>query len=155
MIENMMDITAPAEKVFDFVVDIRNKPQWNPQLLQAELLTPEPIQEGTMFRAQFGRGVGEALIEDLKLNRPHSWEAISRSRALDAHTEGRIDETSDGSRLIMRTQLRPRGMLRLLTPALNSWMHRMLDQDLRRIKIILEGGALSIFPVRPPRRRLR
>jgi hypothetical protein len=140
MIENMIDIVAPTEKVFDFVVDIRNEPQWNPQLLQAELLTPVPIQTGAMFRAKFGRGVGEALIEDLKINRPHSWEAISRSRALDAHTEGQIDETSSGSRLIMRTQLRPHGILRLLTPALNPWMQRMLDQDMRRIKIILEGG---------------
>ena len=26
MIENMLDIAAPAEKVFDFVVDVRNEP---------------------------------------------------------------------------------------------------------------------------------
>lgn len=58
MIENMLDIAAPAEKVFDFVVDVRNEPRWNPQMLHAEMLTPEPIGAGTTFRVRFGRGVG-------------------------------------------------------------------------------------------------
>ena len=43
MIENVLNIAAPAEKVFDFVVDVRNEPRWNTQMLHAEMLTPEPI----------------------------------------------------------------------------------------------------------------
>ena len=43
MIENVLNIAAPAEKVFDFVVDVRNEPQWNTQMLHAEMLTPEPM----------------------------------------------------------------------------------------------------------------
>ena len=31
--------------------------------------------------------------------------------------------------VFLRTQLRPHGFLRLLTPALGWWMHRTLDQD--------------------------
>jgi len=58
-VENVIEIAASAEKVFDFVVDVRNEPQWNPQLLQAEMLTPEPMGVGTRFRVRFGRGVGE------------------------------------------------------------------------------------------------
>jgi hypothetical protein len=41
MIENMLNIAAPAEKVFDFVVNVRNEPQWNPQMVHAEMLSPE------------------------------------------------------------------------------------------------------------------
>jgi Wax ester synthase-like Acyl-CoA acyltransferase domain/Polyketide cyclase / dehydrase and lipid transport len=140
---NVIDIAAPREKVFDFVVDVRNEPRWNPQLLQAEMLTPEPIGVGTTFRVGFGRGVGEALIEDTKIDRPGSWAAISRSRALDAQTEGKIDKIADGSRLIMRTELRPHGVLRLLTPGLGWWMHRTLDEDLQRMKALLEDGAAT------------
>ena len=36
MIENVLDIAAPAEKVFDFVVDVRNEPRWNRQDLSDE-----------------------------------------------------------------------------------------------------------------------
>ncbi|HET9301419.1 MAG TPA: SRPBCC family protein [Propionibacteriaceae bacterium] len=148
-IENVIEIAAPAEKVFDFVVDVRNEPQWNPQMLQAEMLTPEPIGAGTRFRVRFGRGVGEALIEDIRVSRPRSWAAISQSRALDVLSEGQIDETSDGSRLVMRMRLHPRGTLRLLTPVLGVFMHRTMDQDLRRVKARLEPDPSTAVQAAP------
>jgi diacylglycerol O-acyltransferase / wax synthase len=142
-IENVIDIAAPAEKIFDFIVDVRNEPLWNPQLLHAEMLTPEPIVVGTTFLVRFGRGVGEARIEDTKVDRPRTWSAVSRSQALDAYSQGQIDDIPGGCRLIMRTQLRPHGIFRLLTPALGQWMHRTLDQDLHRMRALLEDGAAT------------
>ena len=58
-------------------------------------------------------GVGEALIEDTKIDRPRSWTATSRSRALDAQTEGKIHDIS-GRCEVFHTQLRPP---RVLAPA--------------------------------------
>jgi hypothetical protein len=84
------------------------------------MLTPEPVGVGTTFLVKFGRGVGDARIEDTKVDRPRAWEATSRSRVLDAQSEGKIDSTTGGCRLIMRTRLRP--MLRLVTPALGWFM---------------------------------
>ena len=135
---NVIEIAAPADKVFDFVVDVRNEPQWNPQMLHAEMLTAEPIGVGTRFCVTFGRGVGEALIEDIRVSRPRSWAALSRSRALDVLSEGQIEKTADGCRLLIRMRLRPHGILRLLTPGLGLFMQRTLDQDLRRVKALLE-----------------
>ena len=63
-------------------------------------------------------GVGEALIEDTKIDRPRSWTATSRSRALDAQTEGQIHHISGRCEVFLHTQLRPPGFLRLLTTAL-------------------------------------
>jgi diacylglycerol O-acyltransferase len=140
-VENAIDIAAPAEEIFDVIVDVRNEPRWNPQMLRAQMVTPEPVAAGTTFRVTFGRGVGEALIEDTKIDRPRSWTAISRSRALDARTEGQIHDISGRCEVFLRTQLRPHGFLRLLTPALGWWMHRTLDQDLRRVKILVEHEA--------------
>ena len=149
MIENMLDIATPAERVFDFVVDVRNEPRWNPQMLHAEMLTSEPLGVGTTFRVRFGRGVGDGLINDTKINRPRSWAAIGRSRALDAESAGEINDITGGCRLIMRTELRPHGILRLLTPALRWWMRRTLDQDLRRMKAVLEGGVSTATESEP------
>jgi len=140
MIENVLNIAAPAEKVFDFVVDVRNEPRWNPQMLHAEMLTPEPIGVGATFRVRFGRGVGDGLINHTKINRPRSWAAISRSRALDAETAGEISDITGGCRLIMRTELRPHGILRLLTPALRWWMRHTFNQDLQRMKAVSKMG---------------
>jgi WS/DGAT/MGAT family acyltransferase len=149
-VEHVIEIAAPAERVFDFVVDVRNEPQWNPQMLHAEMLTPEPIGVGTRFRVMFGRRVGEALIEDIQIKRPGSWAAVSRSRALDVLSEAEIEKTGNGSRLVMRMRLRPHGALRLLTPALGLFMHRTLDRDLRRVKALLEpltSTAVQAAPV--------
>jgi Wax ester synthase-like Acyl-CoA acyltransferase domain/Polyketide cyclase / dehydrase and lipid transport len=148
-IENVIEIEAPAEKVFDSVVDVRNEPQWNPQMLHAEMLTPEPIGVGTRFRVTFGRRVGEALIEDIGINRPRSWAAVSRSGALDVLSEGLIDETANGSRLVMRMRLRPHGTWRVLTPALGLFMRRALDQDLRRVKALLEPHRSTAVQAAP------
>ena len=43
-----------------------------------------------------------------------------------------------------RTKLRPHGFLRLLTPALGWWMQRTLDQDLRRVKTLVEHKASNV-----------
>ncbi|HEX3197900.1 MAG TPA: wax ester/triacylglycerol synthase domain-containing protein, partial [Propionibacteriaceae bacterium] len=143
-VENMIDIAAPAEEVFDFVVDVRNEPRWNPQLLHVQMLTPEPVGAGTRFRVIFGRGVGEVVIEDTKVDRPRLWAAVSRSRVLDVESEGQILGAPGGSRLIIRTRLRPRGTLRLLTPALGWRMHRIWEHDLVRVKTLLEHETSTV-----------
>jgi diacylglycerol O-acyltransferase / wax synthase len=137
-LENMIDISAPAHEVFDLVVDLRNEPQWNPELLHVQMLTPDPVDVGTRFRATFGRGVGEAIIEDTQVDRPHTWKAVSRSRVLNAESEGEILDLGEASRLVIKTRLLPRGMARLLTPALGWWMHHIWEHDLRTVKTLLE-----------------
>lgn len=135
-LENTIEIAAPAEEVFDLVADVRNEPRWNSQLLDVQMLTSAPVGVGTRFLVRFGRGVGRALLAGV--DRPRSWTAVSRSRVLDAQTEGRVDDVPGGSRLTIRSRLRPHGVLRLLTPVLGLWMRRIWDQDLRRVKAVLE-----------------
>src|SRR3954452_5989938 len=103
------------------------------------MLTPEPIGVGTAFRVKFARGVGEAVIEDTQFDRPGSWTAVSRSGVLDAETQAAVLVIPCGSRLVIRTRLRPRGALRLVGPALAWWMRRTWDRDLARVKMLLEG----------------
>jgi hypothetical protein len=85
--QNMIDIAAPPGEVFDFIVDVQNEPRWNPRMLDVQMLTPEPIGAGTRFCVTFGRGVGDAVIEDTKVDRPNRWTALSGSRVLDAESE--------------------------------------------------------------------
>jgi hypothetical protein len=65
MIENVRHIAASAEKVFDFVADVRSEPRWHPQILHGGC-PPEPIGVGTTFRVRSGRGVGNGLIKDTR-----------------------------------------------------------------------------------------
>jgi hypothetical protein len=138
--EQGIDIAAPAKAVFDYVTDLRREPEWNPQMRDVQKLTPGPIDVGTTYRVRFGRGVGMATIENTAFDRPRYWSAMSRSRRLDVRAEGSVVETAPGCRLSVRTELQPRGLLRLLAPVLGQVMRRSWEQDLRRIKTIMESS---------------
>ena len=78
-------------------------------------------------------------IEVVRFERPRLWESIGRSRRLQAVTHGRIGATQDGARLIMRMELRPRGVPWLLLPLLARYMHRQQERNLAAIKSRLQG----------------
>ena len=140
----VIDIAAPAEEIFDVIVDARNEPRWNPKMLRAQMLIPGPVAAGTTFRVVFGRGVGEALIEDTKIDRPRSWTATSRSRALDAQTEGQIHDISGRCEVFLHTQLRPPQVLAPAHSGVGLVDAPDLDPDLRRVKGLVEHEASTV-----------
>jgi uncharacterized protein YndB with AHSA1/START domain len=50
-IEGSTTIARPVEDVFDFVVDERNEPMYNPKMTRVVKLTPGPIGAGTRWSA--------------------------------------------------------------------------------------------------------
>ena len=128
VVENSIVIAAPAEKVFDYVTDVRRE----------RGLTPGPIGAGTRYRVRFGRGAGVAIIENTGFDRPRSWSAGSTSRRLDVRFQGQVTEVAGGCRLAVRNELFPHGVLRALSPFLRLLIRRSWEQDLRAIKTIIE-----------------
>jgi hypothetical protein len=70
-----------------------------------------------------GHGIGDCTVTWLRSDPPRSWTAQSTSPRLDVGAEGEVLPTGSGSRLIIRTDLRPRGLLRPLAPLLLRCMH--------------------------------
>ena len=137
-VDNSIGIAAPAEKVFDYVTDVRREPEWNPQLREPEKLTPGPVGAGTRYRVRFGRGMGTAIIENTGFDRPHSWSAVSTAQRLTVRFRGQVTPTPGGCQLAVRTELFPHGALRVLSPLLRLVIRRSWDQDLQAIKTIIE-----------------
>jgi hypothetical protein len=137
-IENSIGIAAPAEKVFDYVTDVRREPEWNPQLRKPEKLTPGPVGAGTRYRVRFGRGVGTAIIENTGFDRPRSWSGVSTARRLTVRFRGQVTPILGGCQVAVRTELFPHGALRVLSPLLRRVIRRSWERDLRAIKTIIE-----------------
>jgi Polyketide cyclase / dehydrase and lipid transport len=137
-IDNAIEISRPPGDVFDYLTDTTKELEWNPRTRRVEKLTSGPIGPGTRFGAEWIKG-NPAIVEYVKFERSTAWTSIARSRCLDAKGEGRISPTEHGSRLVIRTQLRPKGLLALLLPVMRRTMHRREDQNLERVKAILEG----------------
>jgi len=137
-VDNSIGIAAPAERVFDYVTDVRREPEWNPQLREPERLTPGPTGAGTRYRVRFGRGVGTAIIENTGFDRPRSWSGVSTAQRLTVRFRGEVTPIPGGCQLAVRTELFPHGALRVLSPLLRRMIQRSWEQDLRAIKMIIE-----------------
>jgi hypothetical protein len=82
-------------------------------------------QSDSEHRWKQQRVTGSRWIEDTKIDRPRSWTATSRSRALDAQTEGQIHDISGRCEVFLHTRLRPP---RVLAPA-HSGVGHPLSRD--------------------------
>ena len=137
-VENAFEIGRPPEDVFDYLTDITKEFEWNPRTRRVEKLTPGEIGAGTRFDAEWIKG-NPTIVEYVRFERPTAWASIARSRRLDVRAEGRISATEGGSRLVIRTELRPKGLLALLFAVMRRTMHARERQNLERVKAILEG----------------
>ena len=50
-IDGEIVIDRPVDVVFDYVADQSNEPQYNPQMVRAEKITPGPVGSGTRPRS--------------------------------------------------------------------------------------------------------
>jgi polyketide cyclase/dehydrase/lipid transport protein len=137
-VENAIEICRSPEDVFDYLTGITKEAEWNPRTRRAEKLTPGPIGLGTRFGAEWIKG-NPAIVEYVGFERPMAWASTARSRRLGAKGEGRISPTEQGSRVVVSTNLRPKGLLALLLPLMRRIMHEREDQNLERVNAILEG----------------
>jgi len=137
-IENALEIARSPEDFFDYLTDVTKEVEWNPRTRRAEKLTPGPIGPGTRFGAEWIKG-NPTIVEYVRFERPTSWASIARSRRLDAKGEGRISPTERGSRVAVKTQLRPKGLLALLLPLMRRTMHKREERNLESVRAILEG----------------
>jgi diacylglycerol O-acyltransferase / wax synthase len=139
VVDNSIDIASAPEQVFAYVTDPQHELEWNAQLADAEKLTAGPIGVGSRFRMRFRRGVGDSLVEYVQFEPPRFWASMSTSRRLDVRFEGTVIPIQAGSRLVVRTLLLPKGMLRLLQPVLRGVMRRSWEHHLAAIRGKLTG----------------
>jgi hypothetical protein len=151
-VENAIEICRSPEDVFDYLTGITKEAEWNPRTRRVEKLAPGPIGLGTRFGAEWIKG-NPAVAGCVRFERPAARAAIARSRRLDAKGEGRIPPAEQGSRVMVRTRLRPKGLLALLLPLMRRTVHEREDQnqDRSRRSWRARGDDHRACPRGPPR----
>jgi Polyketide cyclase / dehydrase and lipid transport len=136
-IENAIEISRPPEDVFDYLTDITKELEWNPRTRRVEKLTSGPIGPGTRFGAEWIKGNRNRRVRHVRssngLDIRRSFPTLGR--------EGRGADLADQARprVVITTDLRPKGLLALLLLVMRRTMRKREDQDLERVKAILEG----------------
>jgi Polyketide cyclase / dehydrase and lipid transport len=142
-IEGAIVIGRPVDVVFDYVADQSNEPEYNPQMVRAQKITPGPVGKGTRFRsavASMGR-TAEMLIECTGYDRPRLLESTTTMRQASIRYTLRFESTAAGTRMQWSGQVRPKGAFRLLGPVI-TWLGMRQEQRIwASLKKHLEAPA--------------
>ena len=136
MIEHEFQTTVARspEEVFDFLVDFRNEPQWEPNCREAEKTSDGPIGQGTTFRANM-KGMGRVESEIVEFERPARFASQDKARGMSGRSEFRFDAKNGGTQVSGKLRMQPQGLMRVLEPLMRPRVKRMLGElpdNLRR-----------------------
>jgi hypothetical protein len=121
------------EEAFDFLVDLRNAPQWEPYCREAEKTPDGPIGRGTTFREAMTWGRKESKI--VAFDRPVRFASQEKARGTDCGSEFRFEAKNGGTQVSGTLWMQQHGVLRVLEPLMRLRLKRVLGEvpdNLRR-----------------------
>jgi hypothetical protein len=134
---NSISIGLLSDEVFDFCSDLQNEPKWNPDATSIERVTPGPLGVGTQFRAKW-RGSPPVLVEYLKFERPRIWETLGTAKGVDVGLRVELAPQGESTRLTVTHDVRPKGLMRLLSPVFGRVFQKTAEKQLANMKALLE-----------------
>ena len=141
--EASIEIAAAPAEVFPWLAASERRCEWMGALTESEPLTEGSPEVGSRFRDVFedlGRRV-ELEAEIVDLEPPHAMTVQLVSKVFDATSSQRLEELEGGrTRLtaVIETEYRQRAA-RLVAPVVTRHAQRRLEQDLARLKELVEG----------------
>jgi len=139
VIRNSVHIRCSAEEAFDYLSDLRNELEWNPDCQEMEKLTDGPLGVGTRFRAKW-KGSPYTEVETLSYERPRSWK-MHASGPLEINFSARLSAAADGTTLNVDFEPIPHGWLKLLSPFILLGFRRAERANMIRVREALEGKS--------------
>jgi uncharacterized membrane protein len=127
-----VDIDRPREQVFDAMADARNEPTWNSQVSRTELLTPEPIGQGTQFTTV---NRGQAYTATLtSYQRPDAMRFDVVGKTMTITGTLAFSEHSGRTRMSGAFDMQPRGFMKLMLPLMAGAVRKDFPRQMTRFK---------------------
>ena len=133
-------IRRRIEEVFDFVADERHEPQYNPNMIVSEKLTEGPIGVGTRFRAEIMNRSKplQMQIEYTAFERPRRLASVTTSPIMETDGTLTFEPVAEGTRMRWSWIVKPRGLLKLMTPVVGHIGRRQERAIWTELKRVLE-----------------
>lgn len=114
--DDTIELTVPAEQVFDLVADPRTAARWHPAIVRSiRADDAAPVEIGTITDSVYvfyGREI-ELAFQTVELDRPRRVMAEAASKRARAREQFDIEPTTEGCRLRYRSELTMGGFLRV------------------------------------------
>jgi carbon monoxide dehydrogenase subunit G len=122
-----IQIERPPEEAFDFIADLRNEPQFNPDASDIVKVTGGPVGLGTVYTENVKPlGAFEVTID--RYERPSLLGFDAKNARADIRVRFHFTPEGDGTRLRAEIEMQPKGALRLAEPLLRPMMRRMYER---------------------------
>lgn len=135
---------VPAEVAFDYLVDPRNRPEWQSSLRRVEQVDGGP-RVGQTWVDVTGPGLRPAM-ETTLLDRPSCWTERGRWRGVEAALTLRFTPAGVGCLVAAEVHVRGRGLVGRLGPVIERAAALAVPGDLRRAARILSDRSAGDRP---------
>jgi uncharacterized protein YndB with AHSA1/START domain len=136
---DVMQIECPSQMVFDRLADPRNEVKWNEGVSRAELLTDEPIRQGSQFVVEDKRGEHE--VEITVLDPPERLEFALTSKQMDVAISFSLTESDGTTTAVGKFDALPKGLMKALLPVLLPLIKRDVAKQHLNFKKLCETEA--------------
>ncbi len=114
-VRNEFVVRCTPEEAFEFLSDLRNELEWNPDQCQSvEKITDGPVGQGTKYRAKW-KASPQIEVEYVHFEHPRSWQAHSDG-AMETNFKCTIVPHADGAKVETELELIPHGLFKLVFP---------------------------------------
>jgi hypothetical protein len=137
--EQHVDVDVPVEVAFDYLVDPRNRPEWQSSLRRVEQVDGAP-RAGQTWVDVTAVGV-RPRMQTTVLERPRRWTETGRWRGFTATLTLDFEPTPAGCRIRAAFAVTGVGPARPLAPVLARAARLAVPHDLRRAARILSARA--------------
>jgi hypothetical protein len=137
--ETEVDFRSPLDRVWWYLADPWNRPEWQPAIRRLEMLNPGEPALGTRWR-EHAIGSGLATLEIVDFTPGVSWGEVAELALGEVRIQLRFEPLNTGTRVRVEASLRTSGVRRLLVPGFRLVVPLLLRADLRRADRILMRG---------------
>ncbi len=141
VIRNSVILPCTPEEAFDYLPDLRNELEWNPECKSMEKITDGPVGLGTKFRAQW-TGSPVVEVEIVEYQPPRLWRSHNEG-PLEFNFMARLEPVAEGTRLSVDFGVQAHGWTRLIFPVLVFFFRREEKTNMKRILAVFEQRAAA------------
>jgi uncharacterized membrane protein len=135
-----VDFDVPAEVAYDYLIDPRNRPQWQSSLRSVELDDEGPVRSGMRW-IDVTRLGPRPEMELVGSDRPDLWTERGRWRGVEAQLTLIFEAAGDRCRVHALFSITGRRLLRPVGPVLGLAGLPVVARDLKRAARLLSARA--------------
>ncbi|HZR22749.1 MAG TPA: SRPBCC family protein [Vicinamibacterales bacterium] len=141
VVEKTAEFPYTPDQLFGLMSDIRNEVKWMPGVKSAVMTGTHPVGAGTEFVTVY-QGFGTMRIRLTEFAAPRMFACVVSGTPMDMNCRFEYEPTATGTRMHMRMEVIPHGVLRLIQPILK-WM---FTREIAKRPAQIRRGLEILYP---------